>query len=324
MDIDGSSAWAELSFLAEPGSLGDWRMVLLYAAAADASLIEALPGRPDDLAARLGLDGRAVRVLLDALAVWGIVEGGEGAPYVAGRAVPSPDEAAVIRHHARSLRLWSANVDDRLRGVPPEPPQPGDPEVRRRQLGLWLDALAVNARRSAPAVVDACLERIPAAARALDLGGGHGEYALELARRGLKTTMQDRPEVVELARQRGRLETAGVELFAGNFFELLPALPFDVVLCAGVTFTYGADANRTVFRQLKAIVAPIGVLAVHTFLGGRHPLSAVFAVQMLMATPDGDTHREEHYREWLAEAGYRSVKVLELERPPESLVLAFP
>lgn len=44
---------------------------------------------------------------------------------------------------------------------------------------------------------------------------------------------------------------------------------------------------------------------------------------MLMATPGGDSHREEHYREWLAEAGYRSAEVLELERPPESVVLAF-
>ncbi|MDP9420765.1 MAG: methyltransferase domain-containing protein, partial [Actinomycetota bacterium] len=160
--------------------------------------------------------------------------------------------------------------------------------------------------------------------RALDLGGGHGEYALELARRGLRTTMQDRPEVVDLARRRGRLAAAGVELFAGDFFESIPPGPFDVVLCAGVVYTYGPGANRQLFRRVRPVVAPAGALAVHTFLGGRHPLAAVFAVQMLAARPEGDTHREEHYREWLAEAGYRSVEVVELERPPEAVVLAFP
>lgn len=64
-----------------------------------------------------------------------------------------------------------------------------------------------------------------AARRVLDLGGGHGQYALEFARRGLETTMQDRPGVVDYARRQGRLEEAGVELFAADFFEALPPRP---------------------------------------------------------------------------------------------------
>lgn len=312
-----SRAWDALSFLADPGSVADWRLVVLYAAAADAGLVERLPGSAEELAAPTGLDPRAVAVVLEALAAWGVVQRAPDGRWAPGPAAPGEDEAAVIRHHAGSLRLWAGQVDQRLRGAPPEPGGP------RRRLDVWLDALAVNARSSAPGAVDACLARVPHAARALDLGGGHGEYGLELARRGLAVTMQDRPEVVELARRRGRLEAAGVDLFAADFFEALPPGPFDLVLCAGVTYTYGAGANRELFHRARPVVAPAGALAVHTFLGGGHPLSAVFAVQMLMATSDGGTHREEDYRQWLGAAGYGPVETVALARPPESLVLAF-
>lgn len=48
-------------------------------------------------------------------------------------------------------------------------------------------------------MLDVCLEHFPHAQQVLDLGGGHGEHSLELARRGLRATMQDRPEVIEAA-----------------------------------------------------------------------------------------------------------------------------
>lgn len=314
----GLSGWDGLSFLAEPGEVADWRPVLLYGTAADMGLIDALPGRPDELAAKLGLDGHAVRVVLEALAVWRIVDSHDGERYVPGPDAPVAADDAVLRHHARSLRMWGNQIEDRLRGVPPRP------DLRLQPLGPWMDALAVNARASAKATVQACLARLPSATTALDLGGGHGEYALELARRGLRVMMQDRPEVVELAQQRGRLEAAGVELFAGDFFQALPGGPFDLVLCAGVAYTFGSDANRRLWDRVKAIVAPAGALAVHTFLGGSHPLAAVFAVQMLMVGRGGDTHREEDYRTWLAAAGYGSVEVTHLARPPETVLFAFP
>ncbi|MDP8931789.1 MAG: class I SAM-dependent methyltransferase [Actinomycetota bacterium] len=308
--------WDELSFLAPPGQTSDWRMVLLFDAAAEAGLLSALPGRTQELAAQLGLDAKAVRVVLEALAVWGLVQEVDGR-FTSGPALPDDDEAAVLRHHARSLRLWSAEIDDRLRGV-----APSRRDRSQRRLELWLDALAVNARHSAPAAVDACLARLPEARRMLDLGGGHGEYALEFARRGLQTTMQDRPEVIDLASRRGRLAAAGIELFAGDFFEVLPKGPFDIVFCAGVTYTYSADRNLELFRRVRPLLGASGMLALHTFLRGRAPVSALFAVQMLGATGGGDTHAEDDYRQWLSEAGYSNVEVVDLSRQPESLLFA--
>jgi 2-polyprenyl-3-methyl-5-hydroxy-6-metoxy-1,4-benzoquinol methylase len=310
--------WDRLSFLAPPGSVHDWRMVVLYDAAVEAGLLDDLPSTPAALAAARHLDEHAVRVVLDALAAWDVVEPAGDGVYRTAPGAPGPEATAVLLHHARTVRSWADQVDDRLRGILPEQAPPDPVRVER-----MLASLTVLARETAPGAVDACLSAVPTARRALDLGGGHGELALELARRGLQVVMQDRPEVVEAARRRGVAE-AGVELFAGDFFEVLPEGPFDLVLCSGVTHTYDGERNLDLFRRLHPLLTSDGVLALRTFLRGTHPVAAVFAVNMLVAARGGDTHGEDDYRRWLDQAGYGGVEVRSLDRAAERLVLASP
>lgn len=66
-----------LSFLAPPDAVSDWRMVVLYEAAAGTGLLEVIAGAaltPAVLAERLGLDQQAVRVVIEALAAWEVVD----------------------------------------------------------------------------------------------------------------------------------------------------------------------------------------------------------------------------------------------------------
>jgi len=291
-------------------------MVLLYDAAVDTGVLDGLPGCPEAVAARLGLHPHPVRVVLDGLALWNIVVAGPDGVYALGSA-PGKDACAVLRHHARAIRSWSA-IPARLRGERPTP-MGTDP----RRVEIMLDALAVMARESAPAAVDACLARTPEARSVLDLGGGHGQFGLEFARRGLQVTMQDRAEVVELARAKGWLALSEVELFAGDFFEALPDGTFDIVFCAGVVYTFGAERNVDLFRRVRPIIAAGGSLAVHTFLRGTDELATLFAAQMLVV-PGGDSHGEDELRDWLVQADYESVATLRLWRRPEWMVFASP
>lgn len=292
------SAPTDLSFLAEPGEVADWRMILLCDVAASAGVFDQLPGTAEDLAARGALDPHGLRVVLDALVTLGVVEAGPDGGYAVGPAAPGPDAMPGVRHHARALRNWASAVDGRLRGEPAGPPAGiGDPET-------FHDALAATARKVAPAVVDACLARFTDARSVLDLGGLHGEYSLEFGRRGLRATMQDQPAILDVVRRRGRLQAAGVDLFEGSFFEAVPDEPVDLAFCSGITHTFDGDRNVELYRNLRRVVAPGGGVAVVTFLRGRHPLTALFAVQMLLTDGGGDTHTEAEYRGWLGEAGF--------------------
>lgn len=307
----------DLTFLAEPGAVADWRLVVLLDVATETGLLDALPGRPGELAERLGLDGSGVRILLDALGAWDVVlADGEGT-YAPGPGAPDEQARPVLYHHARAVRQWAGRLEDRVRGLPPTEPQPAMPRPDR-----WQAAMAVSARRAAPGVVDAVLAAAPGAASVVDLGGGHGEYALEFARRGVKATLQDRPTMIEIGRAAGWLEAAGVELVDGDFFETLPDARFDVVFVSGVTHTMPGERVGELFGRAASIVVPGGLLVVQTFLRGRHRTGAIFAVQMLANGGGGDTHAEDDYRRWLTEAGFAPPEVVDVDEGRRTVLLA--
>lgn len=292
------TASTDLSFLAPPGEVADWRMILLCDVAARTGVLDMLPGTLDEVAGRSGLDPQGVRAVLDALVAVGMLRAGEDGTYRVAPGAPVAEALPGIRHHANSLRRWAGSLERRLRGEPgDERPGVADPET-------FHDALAATARTSAPEAVDACLARFPDARSVLDLGGLHGEYSLEFARRGLRATMQDQPAMIDVARRRGTLEAAGVELFEGSFFDRVPDGPFDLAFCSGITHTFDGDRNRMLYRNLRPVVAPGGGVAVVTFLRGRDARTALFAVQMLLNDNGGDTHTEAEYRSWLSEAGF--------------------
>lgn len=308
----------DLSFLAPPGQVSDWRLALLFDAACQVGLVEALADGPADhldLASRLGLDAHAVRVVLEALTSWSVLRRADNESFALGSAWPSRASTAALRHHASALRAWSSGIEDRLRGIGSPGRRPRPPELE-----LWLEALAVRARQCAPGVADACLARVPNAASVLELGGGHGEYGLELARRGLTVTMQDRPEVVETVGD--RLRAQGIDLFAGDFFETLPPGPFDLVLCSGINHTYDAQHNRQLCERAGAVTKGGGALAIVTYLRGRDAMAPIFAVQMLLGASEARVHVEEDFRRWLDAAGYGNVELIDAAHPRETLIVA--
>lgn len=314
----GSPATVEedLSFLALPNDVCDWRKVLLYAAAEETGLLSVLPGTVDQVAGRVEVDARAVRIALEALALWGLVEEGADKSYRVGTTAPAADTAAVLRLHAGALRQWSDRLSQRLRSSTAAAATSSAlyPDV-------FLRALAVTARRAAREVADACLARAPGSERVLDLGGGHGEYAMEFARRGLRVTLQDRPAVIDAVRRFGQLTTAGVSLFPGDFFETLPDESFDLIFCSGVLDTYDGERNRELCRRVRTIISPGGHLVLASFLRGRHPAATLFAVQALLGDQGGDTHSLEDYRGWLREAGYGPPDVIDIDDRRHTLLV---
>ncbi|MCP2330568.1 class I SAM-dependent methyltransferase [Actinoalloteichus caeruleus] len=315
-----------LTALAAPDALIDWRLAVCYETAHTTGILDELPATAADIADARDLDPDAVRAVLFVLAGWHYATVDEHDVFSLGPNRPQPHERAALAQHGSWIRRWAALVPRRVRdrkATAPDTPPPMDPAT-----GLAL--LESAGRPFVSAVVDTCLDGWRPrtgdrdSAHVLDLGGGHGAYAREFARRGCITTMQDLPGVIELARADGRSAAAGVELVAADAVTDLAPGPFDLVLCGNLTNLFPLDQVRDLLNRLRDVLAPDGQVAIASWLRDHGPVGAAFGVQMLVATTAGDAHGESDYRRVCADAGYTDIRFVDVDHARFTVVLARP
>ncbi|MQA11641.1 MAG: methyltransferase domain-containing protein [Pseudonocardiaceae bacterium] len=321
---DDARGTQHLTALAAPDVLVDWRLAVCFETAHAAGVLDELPATATQIAAARHLDADAVRAILSVLAAWEHVTADEHGVFSAEPRRLDPHERAALAQHGTWIRRWATLVPRRIhdrQATAPDVPLAPDPAT-----GLAL--LESASRPYISAVVEVCLNACRAGTdeqggvRVLDLGGGHGAYALRFAHRGCATTMQDLPGVIDLAHSDGRLAAAGVDLVAGDAFTHLAPGPFDLVLCGTFTNMFSLDRVRGLLGRLRAILTPGGQIAIATWLRDTGPVGAAFGVQMLVATPSGDAHGHDDYRTALADNGYTDIRIVEVCQPPLAVILA--
>lgn len=177
-----------------------------------------------------------------------------------------------------------------------------DPEGSAR----FLDMLCARSGESAAQCLDALAPHLPARARVLDLGGGHGRYARAFADAGHAATLFDLPHVVDYARRRhgealrylpGDFRTPSVD-FAG---------PYDAILLSNIVHGEPEPSCRDLVRRLAGALAPGGHLVLKDMFideHGQDPENAVFfGLTMLYYTRAGRSHTTTSARAWMREAG---------------------
>lgn len=267
----------------------------------------------DRLAEALDADPRGVRILCDALAAMGLLDKsretyGPTALVFEYLLPDSPrSKVAMLRHTARLYERWGSLLDVVKTGRP-VPDEATDPRLRRGGRA-FSQAMADVGRLSAKATAEAL--DLTGATSLLDVGGGPGIYAIELARRWseLSTAVFDRAEVLEVARE--NVADAGLEdrvdLLPGDAFTDDLGGPWDAVLLSNLVHVYSAADNRRLVARCADALAPGGRLAIKDFLLDEDRLTpaggAIFAVNMLVSTEAGDCYTETEVRSWLGPAG---------------------
>jgi SAM-dependent methyltransferase len=288
----------------------DWRWAILLGAALREGLIEALADRalPAEAVARqLGMDERAVFVVLSALAELGILEEGEGFRLLDEHRGPllardHPDYVGQsVVHRFELIGSWGRIPEILRTGLPVEDrtlPGFGGTET-------FIAAMRRGARPGAGAVADAVLARLPEGASILDVGGGPGTNAEAFAAGGARVTVFDRPEVIEIMHE--TLAASGIETASGDMNEGLPEGPFDAVYFGNTSHMYGPGENLALFARMRRSLAPGGLLVVREYVRDLSEDAALFAANMLVLTPRGGTYAAEEYERWLLEAGYGAI-----------------
>ena len=315
--------------------------LLVVVGALEAGLIDALAESDgqsvESLAATIAGDVRATGVMLEALVALGIAQrradGPAGSSERSGPKAafaltaegrrhlvdPGPDhERNSLLHQVTKIRGWLELPYVVKHGHPP------DGVSRPRALRSFVRTMA----EGDPALMDEVIERClryaaPEPVRTmLDAGGAVGHMAQRFAGRGVQATLCDRAAVLDEAREFLGAQSARVRLAACDFTHDLPLGPYDLVYLGNVFHIYGPKTNNQVCERVFGELNPGGTIAIRDFVWERSPRSALFAVNMLQATSEGGVWREEQFREWLVDAGFVDIDVVDLERSQNQLILA--
>ena len=323
---------------------GSIERLFLVAGALRAGIVDALaerePATAAEVAAAAGADPRAAEIVVEALVAEKLVdrEGPVPEPPERGGAAGSAGDATLytlsalgrahlvdpgpeferwgLLHQARKARGWLELPDVIQTGMP----TPRDPV--KRDLTTMVSAMGERDPDIVEEVVDRCLAYAGHIETMIDVGGAVGHLARQFTRCGVRATLFDRPAVLPIAREYLGEEGRDIALLEGDFTEALPAGPFDLIYFGNVFHIYSPETDARVVRQAYSVVAPGGVIAIQDYVWGRSARAAIFAVNMLQATEDGGVWSEAQHREWLNDAGFAKIEVLDLETAGTQLVLA--
>jgi ubiquinone/menaquinone biosynthesis C-methylase UbiE len=170
----------------------------------------------------------------------------------------------------------------------------------------------------------------PVACEVLDIGAGSGVWSLAVARAvpHARVTVADWPAVVEKATKPFvTRENMGdrYQYLPGNFREVdFGNSKFDVAYLGHICHSEGAENTRTLFQRIYRALQPGGRLIIADMLPDEQRSKAtfalLFAVNMLVNTDAGDTFTLAEYRQWLKNAGFRTVETWDVPAPSPIIV----
>jgi SAM-dependent methyltransferase len=276
-----------------------------------------------ELALQLEIPERGLAMLLDALTAMELLDKQEqhycATPF-AGLFLSSASPAYlghIILHHHHLVESWS-RLDEAVReGAPVRDRishQPTEAERESFLMGMFNLAM-LNAPKVAEAV------DLTGRRRLLDLGGGPGTYAIHFCQRNpdLEAVVFDLPTTRPFAEHTlARFGLSERISFAGGDFIAGP-LPggFDVTWLSQVLHGEGPDGCARLLANAVNALESGGLLLVQEFIlddDRAAPLfPALFSLNMLLGTPEGQAYSEPELVELMQRAGLVDIERLELE-----------
>lgn len=281
---------------------GFWASATLHAAVGTgvaARLAKKGPATPQALASELGLDPRATRMLVIAMhALELAVKQSEAYALAPGlETLLNPDAPrslnSMVMHMADLMPVWSHLAESVRSGKPVEMPEKKDPNGEPAGRAHFYRAMRDIARQQATGT--AARLGLASGQSLLDLAGGPGVYGLTFADEtpGLSATVFDLPGAQPYFQEEAALHPRGgeVRFIAGDYQKNDLGGPYDVVWLSQVLHGEGPEECRKLIAKAASALKPGGALWVQEFVvdteAPKHPWPALFSLNMLVNTEDG-------------------------------------
>ncbi|MDD5170460.1 MAG: methyltransferase [Syntrophales bacterium] len=292
------------------------------------------PLSAQELAVRTGAGLRPLTILLDALAAMGLLDkqddGVYGCPASISRLLSEDSPVSIapmILHSAHLWHRWS-RLTDIVKGAE-DMKGPATPFQDTDEIRAFIGAMHVVAEPLAPGIVSAV--RPGRATSLLDVGGASGTYTIAFLRAvpEMKATLFDRPQVIEMARQRlgeaGLLDRAA--LVSGDFYRDEFPAGHDLAFVSAIIHQNSPGQNCELYSKIFRSLESGGRIVIRDHIMSpertRPRSGAVFAVNMLVGTTGGSTYTFEEIESDLERAGFTRIALLKEGDQMDALVEGF-
>ncbi len=284
----------------------------------------------EEVARKINSDKRGMALLLNALAAMGLLlksEDGYSNTSFSNtflNASSSKYLGHIIKHHRNLITLWS-QLDTAVQSGRPvrSKVSHGDEEERENFL-MGMFNLAMGIAPGLSKIIDLSDRR-----HLLDLGGGPGTYAVHFC----KENPALKASVFDLGTTRPFAEKT-VEAFSLSdriaFIEgdyLNDDIPggFDVAWLSYILHGEGPDDCRQIIRKTVSALQPGGLIMIHEFILNNTMdgplLPALFSLNMLVGTDNGQAYSEKQLAEMLENEGVKDIRRLDFTGPSESGII---
>ncbi len=286
------------------------------------------------IAEKLGLDVRALSILMDACCALGLAEKDEDG-YCAsalGSAYLTPDKPGYLGNaivwSADQYDAWGRLAETVKSGQPAVPPKDhlGDDPEQTRAFVMGMHDRAIGMARGVLDFLD-----LEGCHSLLDVGGGSGAYSTLLVRKykDLHATVLDLPGIVEIAKEliaeqgyAERVSTIPGDAMSGDY----GAEMYDAALFSGVLHQMSPGTIIRMFHGAYRALKSGGKVIVSDMMleeNKTQPIfSTLFSVQMLLTSNEGAVFSAKECGEWLGMAGFTKTQTVQLPQPLPYMVVS--
>lgn len=150
----------------------------------------------------------------------------------------------------------------------------------------------------------------------LDIGGGSAAFSMEFVKKNpaMKAVVLDLPHVIPLTKRYVKQErlTDNFDFIEGNYLVADYGNGYDLIFLSAIVHINSYDQNKMIVEKCANALNEHGMVIINDFVMDEdriHPLhGAIFSLNMLVGTKNGDTYTEGEMREWFTSAGFTEIK----------------
>ncbi|MBI4710596.1 MAG: methyltransferase domain-containing protein [Nitrospirae bacterium] len=136
---------------------------------------------------------------------------------------------------------------------------------------------------------------------------------MEMAKRGVKVTLFDRPETVRIAKKvLGKNRTKDIKFIQGDFILDDIGRGYDLIFISQILHSMPEKDNICILKKCKKALNAGGSIVIQEFNISNDRTQpapgALFSINMLVNTKGGRCYSPDELKHWLGKIGFKKIK----------------